>query len=132
MAYFYLGLAFLGAVAPYAFLGQLLATGNFNLHDLKIEALANPVSCYLAVTVAVAIIVSWVFILTEGRRLKMRGLWLPFLATILIGVACGLPLFLFMRKINIDKLDALYIVHEEPPPPPPSPPPPATHARSRR
>jgi uncharacterized membrane protein (UPF0182 family) len=132
MGYFYLGLAFLGAVVPYAFLGQLIATGKFTLQDVKVEALANPVSSYLAVTVLVAILVTWVFIVLEGKRLKMKGLWLPFLATLLIGVACGLPLFLFMRKINIDKRDALYIIHEETVVAPPTLPPPAPHVRPRR
>jgi hypothetical protein len=118
MGYFFLGLSFLGAVAPYAFLGQQIASGHITFQDIKLEALANPVSSYLLATVIVAMITSWVFIITEGRRLRMKGLWLPFLATILIGVACGLPLFLFMRKLTVDRLDAL-LVQPEPPPPVP-------------
>ncbi|MDR2338949.1 MAG: DUF2834 domain-containing protein [Deltaproteobacteria bacterium] len=130
MGYFFLGLAFLGAVAPYAFLGQLIATGKFNLHDVRLEALANPVSSYLAAVVLVTMLATWVFIVMEGRRLRMSGLWLPFLATLLIGVSCGLPLFLFMRKISMDKREALY----DPPPEDvaPPPPPPAAHGRLKR
>ena len=38
------------------------------------------------------------FIRREGSRRKMRGLWLPIAATCLIGVSCGLPLFLYLRE----------------------------------
>jgi hypothetical protein len=132
MGYVYLGLAFLGAVAPYAFLGQILASGRFSLHDLRLEALANPVSSYLAVSLLVALLVSLVFIAKEGRRLKMKGLWLPLLAVILIGVSCGLPLFLFMRQLNICRREALAAPAPEEPVLPPPPPPPAARPRGGR
>ena len=38
------------------------------------------------------------FIVAEGVRLGMSRLWLPVAATIVFGVACGLPLFLFLRQ----------------------------------
>ena len=131
MGYFYLRLAFLGAAVPYAFLGQLAASGKYSFSDVKLEALANPVSSYLAAAVLVTILVSWVFIAAEGNRLKMKGLWLPFLATAVISVSCGLPLFLFLRQIHLDRTDALPAVREEEIPPPQPPPAKAAPLRGR-
>ena len=45
------------------------------------------------------------FILWEGRRVRMSALWAPIAATGLIGVSCGLPLFLFMRERLTHDLD---------------------------
>jgi Terpene cyclase DEP1 len=38
------------------------------------------------------------FIRSEGGHRKMRLLWLPVAATCLVGVSCGLPLFLYLRE----------------------------------
>ncbi|MDR1080480.1 MAG: DUF2834 domain-containing protein [Deltaproteobacteria bacterium] len=106
MGYFYLGLALLGAVAPYSFLGQFLASSGPDFQLLKAQAVQTPVSAYFAVNMLVAALVTVVFIAREGRRLRMRGLWLPLLATLAIGVSCGLPLFLYLRKANEDLKEA--------------------------
>ncbi|MDR2353894.1 MAG: DUF2834 domain-containing protein [Deltaproteobacteria bacterium] len=100
MGYFFLGLAFLGAVIPYAFLGQFLATSGLDFNLLKVAAFASPVSSYLAIVTIISSAVTIFFIVGEGRRLKMQGLWLPILATFIIGVSCSLPLFLYLRKLN--------------------------------
>ncbi|MDR1166285.1 MAG: DUF2834 domain-containing protein [Deltaproteobacteria bacterium] len=113
MGYFYLGLALLGAVVPYAFLGQFLQTTGLDLAAFKAQAVASHVSAYFAANMLVSMIVAFCFIWGEGKRLKMRGLWLPTLATLGIGVSCGLPLFLYLRKQ----------VLERPPVPAPEPPP---------
>jgi len=39
-----------------------------------------------------------VFIRVEGRRAKVPRLWMPVTATCLVGVSCGLPLFLYLRE----------------------------------
>jgi SAM-dependent methyltransferase len=51
----------------------------------------------------VAALVTAMFIVGEGKRLKMRGLWLPLLTTVLVGVSCGLPLFLYLRRQTLDR-----------------------------
>jgi hypothetical protein len=38
------------------------------------------------------------FIRSEGAQRKVRLLWLPVAATCLVGVSCGLPLFLYLRE----------------------------------
>ena len=42
----------------------------------------------------------WAFVLLEGRRLSMSGLWVPIAANLLVGVSLGLPLFLYLREVR--------------------------------
>ncbi|MDR3203273.1 MAG: DUF2834 domain-containing protein [Deltaproteobacteria bacterium] len=106
MGFFYLGLAFLGAVAPYSFLGQFLITNGLNFSEMKTQLWASPVSSYFGVNMLVSALVTILFIYSEGRRQKMKGLWLPLLATLAVGVSCGLPLFLYLRRLNFERLPA--------------------------
>ncbi|MDR1111811.1 MAG: DUF2834 domain-containing protein [Deltaproteobacteria bacterium] len=103
MAIFYLGLAFLGAVGPYSFLGQFLMQHGLNFQELGTQLWASPVSSYFGVNMVISALVTLLFVFSEGRRLKMRGLWLPLLATVAVGVSCGLPLFLYLRRLSQDK-----------------------------
>ncbi|MDR2386810.1 MAG: DUF2834 domain-containing protein [Deltaproteobacteria bacterium] len=116
MAIFYLCLAFIGAVGPYSFLGQFLMTHGLNFQELSTQLWASQVSSYFGINSIVAALVTLLFVFTEGRRLKMKGLWLPFLATIAVGVSCGLPLFLYLRRLSLDRVitsDNPQAVHEK-------------------
>jgi len=62
------------------------------------DLFANRVSAFFALDVIVSAIVLLVFIQSEGRRLRMRLLWLPMLGTMFVGVSLGLPLFLICGK----------------------------------
>jgi hypothetical protein len=53
--------------------------------------------------VLVSAIVLISFVQTEGKRLGMRLLWLPTVAVFLVGVSLGLPLFLYLRQIQLDR-----------------------------
>jgi hypothetical protein len=37
-----------------------------------------------------------------SRRGRMKVLWLPVATTCVVGVSCGLPLFLYMREQEVD------------------------------
>jgi hypothetical protein len=52
-----------------------------------------------------AIVLLW-FIQSEGRRLRVRLLWLPTIGTLIVGVSFGLPLFLFLRQATLDRTTA--------------------------
>jgi hypothetical protein len=116
MAIFYLCLAFVGAVGPYSFFGQFLMAHGLNFQELSTQLWASPVSSYFGINMIVSALVTLLFVFTEGRRLKLKGLWLPFIATLLVGVSCGLPLFLYLRRLSMDKLvtaDSPQAVHEK-------------------
>jgi hypothetical protein len=118
VGYFYLGLALLGAVAPWSFLGQFLAVQGPDFQAMKAQATASPVAAYFAVNMLVSALVTVAFIAGEGRRMRMKGLWLPVAATFAIGVSCGLPLFLYLRKVSGAQAEAEAQAQAQAPPPP--------------
>jgi Protein of unknown function DUF2834 len=99
----YLVLCAVGALLPYSqFVPWLLQHGpDFPLffHQL----FANRIGGFFGVDVIVSSLVLWVFVFAEGRRLGMQRLWLPVVASLVVGVSLGLPLFLYMRQFHLDK-----------------------------
>ncbi len=90
-------------MAPYSFIGQFLMTHGLNMAEFKAQMWSTPIGSFMAAAFLIASFVTLIFVFTEGRRLKMRGLWLPLLASILVGVSCALPLFLYLRSMVINK-----------------------------
>ncbi len=99
----YLILCVLGFVIPYSqFVPWLLGHG-LNIGLFFRELFANRTSAFFAMDVIVSAIVLICFIQTEGKRLRMRLLWLPIIGTLLVGVSFGFPLFLFQRQLTLDR-----------------------------
>lgn len=94
----YAVLAVAGTVLPLTqFLPWLVAHGlAFPL--LLQQAFGAPVAAFAWCDVLVSALVLLVFMLVEGRRLAMRGVWLPVAGLCLVGVSLALPLFLMMRE----------------------------------
>lgn len=98
MAPLYLVLAAIGAVAPYAKFVPWLIEHGLNLRLFVSELFSTRVGGFFGMDVLLAAVTLIVFIRREGARSKLRLLWLPIGATCLIGVSCGLPLFLYLRE----------------------------------
>jgi len=101
----YLVLAFVGLLLPYSqFIPWIIEHHALNmllfLHDL----FANRISAFFGWDVIVSAVVLISFIQAEGRRLGMRFLWAPTLAVLLVGVSLGLPLFLYLRQLELDRI----------------------------
>jgi predicted exporter len=62
------------------------------------ELFCTRTGAFFGLDVLLSAIVLVVFIRRDGARLGMRMLWVPVVATCLIGVSCGLPLFLYLRE----------------------------------
>ena len=58
----------------------------------------------LGADVLVSSVVLWVLVFVDGRRDSVRWLWLPIVANLMIGVSSGLPLFLYMREVRLEKM----------------------------
>ena len=103
---FYLVCCVLGLVLPYSqFVPWLLEHGlNFTLFFR--ELFANRISAFFAMDVIVSAIVLIWFIQSEGKRLRVGLLWLPTVGTLVVGVSFGLPLFLFLRQVRLDRTTA--------------------------
>lgn len=93
----YLGLAIWGAVHPmYHLVRWYQATGG-GLADMFAAWHANAASSALTWDLTIAAIALTVFVLAE---VGVRRNWIALLAipaTFLIGLSCGLPLYLFLR-----------------------------------
>ena len=66
------------------------------------ELFSTKIGGFFGIDVIVSAIVLFVFVFSEGKRLKMTNLWLPIMATLSVGVSLGLPLFLYMRQKQIE------------------------------
>ncbi|PID36463.1 MAG: K+-transporting ATPase, A chain [Rhodobacterales bacterium] len=93
----YLGLAIIGAIWPMSHLLSWLLSDGENLRTMFAAWTANPAVTGLSVDLLVsgAALTIWILAETLVRR-NWSALWaIP--ATFLIGVSCGLPLYLFLR-----------------------------------
>ena len=98
----YLILCAFGLLLPYS---QLVPWGTAHGLDLSLlvrELFANRIGAFFGLDVVVSAVVLCVFVRVEGRRLGMRGLWLPVVAVLAVGVSLALPLFLYLRQAHLD------------------------------
>jgi len=98
MRWVYLSLALIGTVLPYSQFLPWLAEHGPNIHLLLTELFSTQAGAFFGLDVLVSAVVLIAFILREGARRRVSILWLPIAATCLIGVSCGLPLFLYLRE----------------------------------
>jgi hypothetical protein len=94
----YLGLALVGAILPYAILIPWLARHGPDVRSFLAGPFANGPASIFSADVLFSAAVFLIFVAVEGRRLGMRGLWLPPLIVATIGLCCALPLFLAQRE----------------------------------
>jgi hypothetical protein len=98
----YLLAAILGAVLPISQLIPFLKTHGLDLPLFFTLLFSNPVSGFFGMDVIVSSLVLWILVLSEGRRLGMRHLWLYVVCNLLVGVSLALPLFLLFREYTLD------------------------------
>jgi hypothetical protein len=98
----YLLAAILGAVLPISQLIPFLKTHGLDLPLFFTLLFSNPVSGFFGMDVIVSSLVLWILVLSEGRRLGMRHLWLYVVCNLLVGVSLALPLFLLFREYALD------------------------------
>ena len=99
----YLILCVLGIVLPYLQLVPWLLEHGLNATLFFHDLLASRISAFFAMDVIVSAIVLFYFIQSEGKRLRVRLLWLPTIGTLIVGVSLGFPLFLFQRQLTLDR-----------------------------
>lgn len=107
MKIFYGLLSLLGLVLPYSqFIPWVMNNG---LHmSLLLEGITSThISAFAWMDVLIAAIVLIGFILFEGNRNRMKYIWLPVAGTLLVGPSLGLPLFLFLRQVHVEKHSGL-------------------------
>lgn len=100
----YVVFCLLGLVLPYSqFIPWIIEHQALNISMFMHDLFVNRIAAFFALDVIVSAIVLLSFIQSEGRRLRMRFLWLPMLDTVFVGVSLGLPLFLYLRQLELDR-----------------------------
>lgn len=99
----YLILAVLGFIAPNVLVVmESLETGNILLYTDPIATLngmfANRISSIFSIDLLFAVLVFFLWSYGERQHLKPRQLMGIWLSTLLLGLAGGLPLFLYLRQ----------------------------------
>jgi hypothetical protein len=98
MRQLYLSLAVIGAILPYSQFIPWLAEHGPNIFLLFTQVFSTRAGAFFGLDVLISAVVSIAFIRRQGQRDKVPMLWLPIAGTCLIGVSCGLPLFLYLRE----------------------------------
>jgi hypothetical protein len=98
----YLVLCGVGTILPYWKLLPWIIEHGLNVSLLCQELFATRIGAFFGLDVVVSAIVLFVFIAAEGRRLAVSRLWLPIVATLLVGVSLGFPLFLYLRQRTLN------------------------------
>jgi predicted membrane protein len=102
----YLLLCVAGTILPYSFFVQFLREHGLNLRLVVEQLFANSISSFFGTDVIVATVCLWVFVYFEGRRARVKNLWAPVVASLVVGVSLGLPLFLYLRESRASVDDA--------------------------
>jgi hypothetical protein len=98
LRWLYLSLAVFGAILPYSQFAPWVAEHGLNVPLLLSELFSTRMGAFFGLDVLVSAVALIAFIRHEAARLKWPTPWLPIAATCLIGVSCGLPLFLYLRE----------------------------------
>ena len=105
--YLYILLCVFGFVLPYSQIIPILIEGDFSFQMMIDHLFVNRISTLFALDLFVTATVFIVFAAYEGLNLKIRHLWIPFIATVLVGASLGFPLFLYLRELNLEKKNEL-------------------------
>jgi hypothetical protein len=96
----YLVLCIAGTVIPLAVLTPWVQAHGLDLRLMVAELFANHVGAFFGLDVIVSAVVVIVWALVERSRRLTPFWWAPILATLAVGVSCGLPLLLFLKQFE--------------------------------
>jgi hypothetical protein len=99
----YLLLCLLGTLLPCGQVVPWLLAHGFDLPRFVDDLFANRIGGFFGMDVFVSTAVLWTFVATEGRRLGVRHRWAPVVASLVVGVSLGLPLFLYLRQMRLEQ-----------------------------
>lgn len=98
----YLALCVVGTLLPLSQFVPWVVEHGLDIPLFIQELFSTRIGGFFGLDVIVSAVVLLVFIFAEGKRIQMRHLWLPVVATLSIGVSLGLPLFLYLREACVD------------------------------
>ena len=96
----YLLLTALGVILPYYFIFRFLASAEQPIIPSMIQLFATDMSTAFNTDLLFSILVFWVFVYMESKRISLKNWWF-FLPAALIGLSFALPLFLYFRERHL-------------------------------
>jgi len=103
----YLALCLAGFAIPYAEFVPWLHQHGLNLALFVRELFANRIGAFFGMDVIVSAVALIVFTRIESKRLAIRNRWLVVVAVLTVGVSLGLPLFLYLRELALERRPAV-------------------------
>ncbi len=94
----YLLLCIAGAMIPLSAFAPWVQTHGLDLRLLIADLFGNRVSAFFGLDVLVSALVVVLWAAIERTRHRAPFWWAPILATIAVGVSCGLPLLLYLKE----------------------------------
>src|SRR5215510_1770644 len=107
LAGFYLTCALAGAVVPWIFNLEHIRTSSvpFTPANWLAAGMVSPLSRSITTDFLIGTTPVLVWMVVEGRRLRMKHVWVYVLATFAIAFAFACPLFLSMRERRLVRID---------------------------
>jgi hypothetical protein len=103
----YLVLCFAGVLLPYSQFLPWMFQHGLNLALFARELFATRIGAFFGMDVLVSAVVLLAFSRIEGARLGIPRRWLVILAVLTVGVSLGLPLFLYLRELELEHKSAV-------------------------
>ena len=102
----YLALCVAGTVIPYTQFLPFVREHGLDLRLFVEQLFSTRIGAFFGLDVLVSSLVLWMFVLVDGRRDGVRHLWAPIVASLVVGVSLGLPLFLYLREAALERRTA--------------------------
>jgi hypothetical protein len=103
----YLVLCLAGVLLPYWQFVPWVGQHGLNLRLFAQELFANRIGAFFGMDVIVSAVALLVFARIESTRLGIRRRWLVIVAVLTVGVSLGLPLFLYLRELELERKPVL-------------------------
>ena len=101
--YLFLVLAIAGTIIPLYHFYLFIAKNGFDIPLCFHQMFDTPISSMLSWDLIVSTLVIITFIITEGRRQKMKNTWIYVVLNLGVGVSLALPAFLYFRLTKIEQ-----------------------------
>jgi len=99
----YVVLCVAGLLLPYSQFVPWVIQHGLNFPLFARELFANRIGAFFGMDVIVSAVALLVFTRIESVRLGIRGRWLVVVAVLTVGVSLGLPLFLYLRELELQQ-----------------------------
>lgn len=98
-------LALIGLVLPFTQLITWIIENGFDINLFIQHAMENKISIFAWLDVIITVVVIIIMVVNDGRKYKIGFLWIPIVGSLTVGASLGLPLFLLMRELRMDKIN---------------------------